>query len=243
MKRYILLLIILYQVSLAPEERKFHKNDITLGLITVLVENNVGIGGFSDRQYILNSGIEAGFFLSERFQLAGRLFIPYKANSVENAGYSLEPYTLKTNMGEMSEAILRYYFPIRKKSEENKTFSILPYLGVSAGYLNSIEYKFLRNLPDGTVVTNSCFFCSPNSSLLELFGPIADSYTVFIPKRNFIGINAGITFLFESFFWGIEISSNSHQKKMLKFYIILNICIIPKQLLFLLKSFIINSFY
>ena len=234
-----IILFILFQTGLVSEERRFRKNDITLGLIAAPAENNVRIGNFSDKQYIFNSGVEAGIFLSDRFQLSGRFFIPYKADSSEKVGYSLEPYTLKKRIGEMSEVILRYYFPFKRNTENSRSFSILPFFGISAGYLNSVEYKFLRNLPDGAVVTNSCFFCTPNSSLFELFGPLADSYTVFIPKRNFAGLNAGITFLFENVFWGIEFSSNSHQKKDAQVLYI----IIPRQRLFHLQSFIINSFY
>lgn len=69
---------------LYSEKGKLSKNDITVGLILLPLENT-----YKTKEYILNRGIEAGFFLSDRVQIVGRFFSPDDAGSSYKTGTAL----------------------------------------------------------------------------------------------------------------------------------------------------------
>ncbi len=201
-----LLSIFFIPALLYSEKGTFSKNDITVGLILLPLENT-----YKTKEYILNRGIEAGFFVNDRIQIAGRFLSPDTAVSSYASGYSLEPYTVKGKLGEMVQTVIKYYREAAVKILGMIT--VQPSIGLSIGYLNSMEYVYRRDLPDGTVIKNTGIWGNSNLFPMEIYFPLADSFTVFIPKRNFIGYNASITFLADNFFFGIELSGNSHQKK------------------------------
>lgn len=191
---------------LYSEKGKFSKNDITVGLILLPLENT-----YKTKEFMLNRGIEAGFFVNDRIQIAGRFFCTDDAVSSYKSGYSLEPYTVKGKLGEMVQGVIKY-FPEAAVSKIFGIITVQPSIGMSVGYLNSMEYVYRRDLPDGTAAKNTGFSVNPDAVFWEYLFPLPDSYTVFIPKRNFIGYLGNVTFLTDNFFFGIELSSNLYQK-------------------------------